>query len=253
MPVGMRCCLLLLLVSYACTYSSDQDHDEAADNPPSPGFDLANSDPAAVELADSIMVAMGGKKNWDETRYLSWGLAGEREFVWDRRSGHVRIESLPDSTTYLFRVGDDGGRVSAGGTEVIDPDSVAAMLAAARTVWKRDSFWFVMPFRLKDDGLTLKYLGEERTDTARYNLLQITIAAGGAGPAGEYLAYVDLGDNLIKMVAKTDDVNGRADEFPMRWNNYKQHGDILLPGSGSRGLRDVRVHRQLAEEIFEEF
>ncbi len=253
MPVGMRCCLLLLLVSYACTYSSEQDHDGAADNPPSPGFDLANSDPAAVELADSIMVAMGGKKNWDETRYLSWGLAGEREFVWDRRSGYVRIESLPDSTTYLFRVGEDGGRVSTRGTEVMDPDSVEAMLHAARTVWKHDSFWLVMPFRLKDDGLTLKYLGEERTDTARYNLLQITIAEGGAGPAGEYLAYVDLGDNLIKMCAKTDDVNRRADDFPMRWNNHKRHGNILLPGSGSSGLRDVRVHRQLPEKIFQEF
>lgn len=32
------------------------------ENPSEEGFDLAHSDPAAVELADSVMSAMGGRK-----------------------------------------------------------------------------------------------------------------------------------------------------------------------------------------------
>lgn len=249
----MRYCLLLLLVSYACTLSSEQDRDGDSENPPSPGFDLANSDPAAVELADSIMAAMGGRKNWDKIRYISWSRAGQREFVWDRRSGHVRVESFQDSATYLFRVDEEGGRVAAKGKEVMEPDLVSAMLHEARRLWEHDSFWLVMPFRLKEEGLTLKYLGEERRDSARYNLLQITIAEGGAGPSGEYLAYVDLGDNLIKMCVDMYDVNRRADEFLMRWGDYRRQGNILLPTFGADGVRDVRVHRRLPDEIFEEF
>lgn len=56
-------------------------------NPPAEGFDLAHSDPAAVELADSIMAAMGGRKNWDKTRFISWNFFGRRNLVWDRQEG----------------------------------------------------------------------------------------------------------------------------------------------------------------------
>jgi hypothetical protein len=40
-------------------------------NPAAIGFDSINSDPAAIQLADSIMAAMGGRENWDKTRFIS--------------------------------------------------------------------------------------------------------------------------------------------------------------------------------------
>ena len=49
-------------------------------NSPAEGFDAANSDPAAIELADSIMIAMGGRENWDKTRLFL-------EFLWTKELG----------------------------------------------------------------------------------------------------------------------------------------------------------------------
>lgn len=242
--------MLLLLFNWACTISSDRDREGKSGNPPSPGFDLANSDPAAVELADSIMVAVGGRDNWENTRYITWRFDGERELAWDRRSGSVRFESFQDSATYLFRAGGEGGRVQIGEKEILEPDSLSAMLRDARSEWRNDSFFLVMPFRLKSDGITLKYLGEERTDSARYNLLQITVSEGSEAPPGDYIAYVDLTDNLIKMCSELDENSRDADDFLVRWDHYSKHDNILLPAPVAG---DVQVHRRLPEEMFEEF
>lgn len=255
MPAGMRYCVLLLLVNCACNLSSEKRRNGSNENPPSPGFDIANSDPAAVELADSIMEAMGGRVNWDNTRFISWSFDGERELVWDRRSGNVRIESLPDSTTYLFRIGSGDGRVRIGGKEVVEPDSLSTLLQRGKRLWMNDSFWLVMLSRLKGDGVTLKYLGEERTDTARYNVLQITVSGAGKAPPGEYLAFVDLEDNLIKMISELDGAERDTGDFLMRWDDYRNYGNILLPasGDGNNGPQNIQVHRRLPDEIFEEF
>ena len=40
----------------------------ARGNPPAPGFDEAGSGRRAVAIADLVMMAMGGREPWDETR-----------------------------------------------------------------------------------------------------------------------------------------------------------------------------------------
>lgn len=243
-------CVLLLLFCNACTLSSDQDREGSNENPPSPGFDLANSDPAAVELADSIMVALGGRESWDNTRYITWRISGEHEYAWDKRSGNVRIESIRDSATYLFQPDGEGGRVWIGEEEIVEPDSLSALLRDARSRWRNASFLLVMPFRLKEDGITLRYLGEERTDSARYNLLQITVSEGNEAPPGDYLAYVDLADNLIKMCAALAEDNMDTGDLLVRWEGYARHDNILLPTPQGGS---VQVHDRLPEEVFGEF
>src|SRR5258708_374162 len=80
-------------------------------NPPADGFDLANSDQAAIQLADSIMMAMGGRENWDKTRFISWNFYGRRKWVWDKKTNRVRVESIKDSTIYLANLDSMAGRV----------------------------------------------------------------------------------------------------------------------------------------------
>ena len=131
------------------------------ENPSAEGFDLSHSDPAAVELADSVMSAMGGRKNWDETRFISWNSDNGRNLIWDKKLDRVRMESLEDSTTYLFNTKTWEGKVQIKGQELTNPDSVKKKLAHAKSIWVNDSYWLIMPFKLKDAGVTLKYLGEE--------------------------------------------------------------------------------------------
>ena len=58
---------LLFLIAFGCAGGEG--------NPPLEGFDLA------------------GRRNWDNTRYLTWRFFGSRRHVWDKWTGDIRIES----------------------------------------------------------------------------------------------------------------------------------------------------------------
>ena len=64
----------------------------AETNPALPGFDEAGSDPRAIEIADAVMERLGGRANWDATRYLTWRFFGKRLHVWDKWTGDLRFE-----------------------------------------------------------------------------------------------------------------------------------------------------------------
>lgn len=225
-------------------------------NPPAEGFDLANSDPAAVELADTVMAAMGGRKNWDETRFISWNFFGRRNLVWDKGQGRVRIESAPDSTIYLVNLNTLKGRVQIKGQELSEPDSLQKMLTKAKSIWINDSYWLVMPFKLKDSGLTLKYLGEDSISAGmKCNVLELTFKNVGDTPDNKYRVYVDLQDNLVKQWAYYKDASQDSASQIRPWDNYKKYGNILLSAdrSDGKGPGDVRVEEKLPDEIFNEF
>ena len=53
----------------------------AEENHPAKGFNTAASDPKAIAIADQAMTAMGGRKNWDATRHITWRFFGFRLHV----------------------------------------------------------------------------------------------------------------------------------------------------------------------------
>ena len=226
------------------------------ENPPADGFDLANSDPAAVELADSIMIAMGGRVNWDKTRFISWNFFGNRDLVWDKMEGRVRIESHKDSITYLVNLNTLEGRVSVRGSEITPGDSLRKMLNKARSIWINDSYWLVMPFKLKDSGVTIKYLGEDTLVAGgKCNVLELTFKDVGDTPQNKYRIYVDLSDNLVKQWAYYTQATQDSSNFTRPWDNYKKYGNILLSAdrSDSGGPRNVKVDDTVPDEVFTEF
>ena len=246
---------LVCLLTPGC-HQNDERNGQPGPNPPAPGFDVARSDPAAVELADSVMVAMGGRRNWDRIRFVSWNFSGRRNLVWDKGEGRVRIESLPDSTIYLVNIHDLTGRVRVGGQELSEPDSLKKMLAKAKSIWINDSYWLFMPFKLKDTGVTLKYLGEDTTSAGLpCNVLELTFDNVGDTPGNKYRVFVDIKDNLVDEWAYYKDAAQDEPSQVWPWDNYKKYGDILLSAdrSDGRGPRDVRVDDKLPDAVFREF
>lgn len=252
--------IFLLMASIAMLFSSceqtNQSRSDNWDNPPAPGFDIEHSDPAAVELADSVMAAMGGRDNWDNTRFISWNFFGRRNLVWDKQQGDVRIESLPDSTVYLVNINDLKGRVRVKDQELTEPDSLKKMLEKAKSIWINDSYWLVMPFKLKDTGVTLKYLGEDTILTGeKCNVLELTFNNIGDTPENKYRVYVDLKDNLVKQWAYFKEASQDSASQIWPFDNYKRYGNILLSAdrSDNRGPRNVRIDEKLPRKVFTEF
>ncbi|MBA4054402.1 MAG: hypothetical protein C0490_06810 [Marivirga sp.] len=246
---------LIIVALYACNKKGPESAPSGA-NPPAEGFDMSNSDPAAVELADSIMAAMGGRENWDKTRFISWNFFGARDLVWDKQMGRVRIEDLKDSITYLVDLNTVEGRVRVKGQEITLPDSLKKMLHKAKSMWINDSYWLVMPFKLKDSGVTLKYMGEDTLRTGpKCNVLQLTFSSVGDTPQNKYLVYVDMTDNLVKQWSYFNQANQDSANFTRPWDNYQKYGNVLLSAdrSDGGGPKNVKVDESLSETLFKEF
>jgi len=233
----------------------------AGGNNADPGFDLSHSDPAAVELADSIMVAMGGREAWNEIRFVQWQPAPGRTIVWDKHKGRVRLEIPADGTVALFETRTGKGHLRTAAGEITQPDSLKKKIRYARNLWLNDSLWLVLPFNLKGAGITLRYMGEGTLAAGGHkcNVLELTLRP----PAkDQYLLYVDLKDNLIKQWAYSK--NGahpdspdkyREGDFARPWDNYKRYGAILLSADRTdhTGPRNVSLPAQVAEKTFTEF
>ncbi|MFN0036024.1 MAG: hypothetical protein ACKVUS_13255 [Saprospiraceae bacterium] len=225
-------------------------------NPPAPGFNAAGSDAKAIAIADEVMQAMGGRKAWDGARYLSWDFFGHRKLLWDKHAGLCRIEWTKRPQKIIVNLHDGTGKVSLNGIEQTHPDSLAKYLAIGKKVWINDSYWLVMPFKLKDSGVTLKYLGDSKTEAAEAaDLLQMTFASVGVTPDNKYHVWVDKKARLVTQWAYFEKFGDEKPQITNPWNGYKRCGKILLsPERGSRGSLDpVEVLETVPMGVFERF
>ena len=225
------------------------------ENPPMEGFNEAGSDPEAIQLADSVMAAQGGRKNWDDTRYISWNFFGNRKLLWDKATGNVRVDYLKEDKKVLVNINTGEGKVYKDGAEVTQPDSVAKYVQQAKEAWINDSYWLVMPFKLKDSGVTLKYLGEETTQAGKpADVLQLTFDKVGVTPENRYKVYIDKETNLVSQWAYFKNANDPEPAFVMPWQDYQTYGKLKLSGDrGQAHITDIKVLDEVPESAFTSF
>lgn len=226
-----------------------------AKNPAMEGFNTDSSDVEAIMIADEVMKAMGGRKAWDNTRHIAWTFFGSRKLIWDKWTGNVRVESLKDPQVILLNINNNTGKVMMDGEELTEPDSVAKYVEKGRRAWINDSYWLVMPFKLKDSGVTLSYLGDSTTEDGRdAKLLELRFDGVGVTPQNKYCIWVDDETSLVSQwsfFSKAEDEEAR---FTMPWLDYKTYGKIRLSGDrGGRKLSDIYVFDELPESVYSSF
>lgn len=247
--------LVLTSLGFSCQTGSSQK--EVADaNPAADGFNLESSDEQAIAIADQVMSAMGGRQAWDETRYISWNFFGARDHHWDKHTGNVRIEMPRQEITIIMNIHSKEGQAKKGETVYSKADSLDFYLDIGLNWWINDSYWLTMPFKLKDSGVTLKYVGEDSIQGGgSADVLQLTFEEIGKTPDNKYLVYVDKKDQLVKQWAFFSKAENEEPNFVAPWDNYQQHGKILLSGSriGERKISNIAVLDEVNEPLFTEF
>lgn len=236
---------------------SDEDKDHihgfVADvNPAAHDFNHENSDSSAIAIADKVMEAMGGRKSWDSTRYLAWNFFDMRHLLWDKKEGDVRIKSLKDDMEIIVNINSMEGKVKKEGKEVSDPDSLQKYLEMGRNIWRNDSYWLVMPYKLKDSGVTLKYIRDDTTQSGeKADVLALSFVKVGHTPENKYLVWIDKDDHLVSQWAYYKDAGQDTANFIMPWKDYEKHGKILLSGNrGERKLSEIKVPDSVPEYAF---
>ena len=223
-----------------------------AENPAAPGFNKAGSDEEAIEIADKVMEAMGGRKAWDQSRCIEWDFFGSRKLIWDKKTGMVRINYHNEDQQAVINIHTREGQVRKNGELITQPDSLSKYLDQAYRTWINDSYWLVMPYKLKDSGVTLKYLGEDNTRNGDLAYkLQLTFESVGVTPQNKYNIWVDQKSHLVTQWAFFRENSMDEPNFITPWTDYKQYGGILLSGDrGDRKLTDIAVLDRIPEEIF---
>jgi len=224
-------------------------------NPPAPGFDLEGSDAEAILVADRVMDRMGGRAAWDSIRFVSWKFFGRRMHYWDKYSGDIRVEGVgrEDQKPYLILMNLHSleGRAWRDGQE-LEGEELAKMLDSGEAAWINDSYWMFMPYKLKDSGVTLEYVGEgTMADERAAEVLQLTFKEVGRTPDNRYLVYVAKDSGLVEQWDYFSHADDEEPGFRIPWHNWKPFGGIMLSDDrGDSGHTDLGVYDHLPESVF---
>ena len=223
-----------------------------ADIPIIEDFDLAHSDPAAVQLADSIFDASGGLHEWENIQSVVW-TNNQWTFNWDKKNQQARIEMPVSNSVFLFDLKAHKGKAWENGTQISNPDSLKTRLEYAYRIFAENSFSLFPSFKLKMEGAVLKYQGEDSLASGKkYNLLEITFKENSLLHAARYLAHVDINENLIRQLSYFNEQSPDSAVSVIKWNDSKDRESILLPLSGEsdKAPKNVKLNEEFPEKFF---
>ena len=196
-----------------------------------------STDPTAI--ADRVIQQLGGKQRWDSLRGLLWTFGAEmggkvrgnpRHHAWDKYTGWQRVEGVNrDGQTYLIisNINDGRGQAWVNGTP-IEGDSLKKLIARAKSMWINDSYWFLMPYKLRDPGVTLVYNGEHPAEGVKCDQIALSFANVGETPGDHYWVYVDQATGRVvrwDMVLEGDQPPPRS----YTWEGWEQHDGLWFP------------------------
>ena len=231
-----------------------------APNPPAEGFDAAGSDAKAIAIADSIAKHYGGRRAWDDTRYLSWNFFGARTLLWDRHGKRARIEAPEQDAIYLldYSGAKPTGRVRVEGKEIEADEDLREALAKANSMLINDSYWLAQQFKLKDSGVTLTAGEDVAADPEAGKpsyVLDMTFEGVGDTPQNRYRLYVDKASYMINTWQFFRAADDEEPAMQTPWGGFETHRGVRY--SGDRGgrfqLTDIEAPATVDGARFTEF
>ena len=208
-----------------------------------------------LPLINKCEKAMGGRAAYNDIKHITWNFFGNRSLTWNKHNGDVRIDLRTENSIYLFNINSREGRIFKHGEELTQPDSVAKYINVAYEMWVNDSYWLVMPWKLKDPGVEHLYVGEmANLEGKKCEVIQLTFENTGVTPDNKYLIYFDANTNLV---CQWDFYRSKANAAPLFssiWGDYKEYAGVKFSGDrGERDISDIHVFSKLPDSVYKEF
>jgi hypothetical protein len=208
-------------------------------------------DPKATALADKVMQALGGAKAWNNTHYLRFDFAVDRggktvvrrAHTWDKWTGRYRLEATNkkgDPSVVLMNVNTKEGSAFLKGKKLEGKDA-NKHLEEAYATWVNDTYWLLMPYKMKDPGVILAYDGEEKKGGEAWDKVRLTFDNVGLTPKDKYWAYVNRKTGLVDrwdFVLKGD----KKPPSAFTWANWKSYGKIQLADDRVNAADGTRIY-----------
>lgn len=221
-----------------------------------PGLVMAQNtstgaDEKAIAIADKVIKNMGGVKNWNNTRFISWSWRGQFH-IWDKYENKFRYEK--DTLVVISDLKTKQGTVYSKGKVLTDETQRQKILNDQYAVWANNSYWLLMPFKIRDNGVTLTYKGEGKTQAgADADLLELTFDKVGVTPNNRYLLAVDKKSGLITEWSFFRNATDEKPGFTRPWTDYQTYGKIKIAsgrGDEKMNMTHIAVSQNLNRDFF---
>lgn len=218
------------------------------------------------------MQALGGTEAWNGTRYLRFDFAVDRggktvrsrAHTWDKWTGRHRLEANiqpmwslgvlirrppprkeGDPFVVLMNINTKEGSAYLNGKR-LEGEEEKKYLELAYAIWVNDTYWLLMPYKMRDPGVTLAYDGEEKKGDETWDKVVLTFDNVGLTPKDKYWAYVNRTTGLVDKWEYILD-GGPGPAIPFVWKDWTRHGTILLASDRVSQQDDVRIHFPVLE------
>lgn len=238
--VALRQSVAALLLLAATQAWAQTKPDKFTSYPAGKDFNQFGSDARAVALADSVMQAMGGYAAWQQARFIGWEFFGGQYQVWDKQTNDFRWQqgelvltaNLDARTGKAYRSGQDISRTAEG----------QQLITGMYATWANNSWWLLMPFKMKDSGVKLRYKGTGRTTQGTpARVVEMTFENVGVTPNNRYEVYISPQTYLVEEWAYYRHAADALPAFRRRWADYRPYGPILLASDRTDGKDDRRL------------
>jgi len=224
---------LLSIASVACSTKQAETVTAGQTNVNVAGFNADQSDPAAIELADSVNKATGVNKTFRTIQCLAWR-NNEARLFWNKQDSLMRIEFDADSGIAILNLKTKTGRYSSKGKEITDNAKSKQKIEELILYGKYETTLLTLPFLLKTTGTTLTYMGQENVKGyGSCNVVMRTDSVGQKLVPVSYKMYIDKKENLVRLIKVINQQNTTEKVFTV--NAYATIGSLKIWSNNKAG------------------
>lgn len=221
----------------------------------------ASTEPQAV--AARAFEVMAGPA-WEKARYLAFTFNVEREGNivasypqrLDRFSGDYRVEGKDRegrAFVVVMNTNTKVGRAWLDGVEVKDPKE---LLETGYRRFINDTYWLLMPLKLRDPGVKLESAGERTACADAWDVVKLSFDQGvGLTSGDQYWVWVNRDTGMVDVWEML--LQGQTEQRKVNFRNYGRYGGLLIStrrefteGGTTIRLDDVDVRAEVPAGAF---
>lgn len=188
-------------------------------------------DPKAAEVGGKMISAMGGMDGWKKVNALRFNFQVEQEgappravkHLWDRKGWRDHVEGTKDKkpiVAWIDLTSKNGAAWLDG--KKLEGEELKQAMEWAYGRWVNDTYWLVMPFKIFDPGVNLKYEGQKNG----HDVLHVSFGKVGLTPGDQYWVYVNPKTGMIDQWVFL--LEGEKEKESFDWKDYGDYGGVKL-------------------------